>query len=70
MTPKQTFLLEHNKLSPLNLQASLAMLTVFRKDKPSLFKNNEWSIEKLRRPFILWLTSFTEEALKDIKKSK
>jgi len=33
------------------------MLTCFKKDKPALFKDNEWSIDKLRRPFILWLTS-------------
>jgi len=57
MTRKQNFLLEHNKLSPLNLHATLVMLTCFKKDKPALFKDNEWSIDKLRRPFILWLTS-------------
>jgi len=71
MTKKQNFLLEHNKLSPLNLHTTLAMLTCFKKDKPALFKdNNEWSIDKMRRPFILWLTSFTKEALEDIKKGR
>jgi len=54
---KQQFLLEHNKLSPSNLHATLVMLTCFKKDKPALFKDNKWSIDKLRRPFLLWLTS-------------
>ena len=57
VTKKQQFLLEHNELSPFNLQATLMMLTCFKKDKPALFKDNDWSIDKLRRPFILWLTS-------------
>lgn len=70
MTKKQNFLLEHNKLSPLNLHTTLAMLTCFRKDKPALFKDNEWSIDKLRRPFILWLTSSYKEISKDIKIDK
>ncbi len=70
MTKKQNFLLEHNKLSPLNLHTTLAMLTCFKKEKPALFKDDEWSIDKLRRPFILWLTSFTEEALEDIRKNR
>jgi len=70
MTKKQNFLLEHNKLSPLNLHTTLAMLTSFKKNKPALFKDDEWSIDKLRRPFILWLTSFTKEALEDIRKNK
>jgi len=68
MTKKQNFLLEHNKLSPLSLRATLLMLTCFKKDKPALFKDNEWSIDRLRRPFILWLTSLTKGALEDIKK--
>lgn len=69
MTKKQNFLVEHNKLSPLNLHATLVMLTCFRKDKPALFKDNEWSIDKLRRPFLLWLTSFTKEVQEDIKRN-
>jgi len=70
MTKKQNFLLEHNKLSPSNLHTTLAMLTCFKKNKPALFKDDEWSIDKLRRPFILWLTSMTEEALEDIRKKR
>lgn len=58
MSNKQQFLLEHNKLSPDSLQATTAMLSRFRLEKPGLFKDDDWSTEKLRRPFILWLTSF------------
>jgi len=57
MTKKQQFLSEHNKLSPLNLQATLALLSRFKIEKKSIFKDNNWSIDKLRRPFIFWLTS-------------
>ncbi|OIO52446.1 MAG: hypothetical protein AUJ11_00560 [Parcubacteria group bacterium CG1_02_44_65] len=57
MTKKENFLLEHNKLSPLNLQATMLLLSRFKIEKPLLFKDNNWSIDKLRRPFILWLTS-------------
>ena len=61
MTKKQQFLLEHNKLSPLNLRATMSLLSRFRIERASIFKDNNWSIEKLRRPFILWLTSLTLE---------
>ena len=64
MTPKQEFLNEHNRLSPSHLQATLAVLTRFRVEKPSVFKDNNWSVEKLRRPFIFWLTSINQEDLK------
>ena len=68
MTKKQQFLLEHNKLSPLNLQATMFLLSQFRIKRASIFKDNNWSIEKLRRPFILWLTSLTlEEKNKTLK---
>ena len=70
MTKKQQFLLEHNKLSPLNLQATTSLLSRFRIEKNLLFKNNNWSIDKLRRPFILWLTSLTAEEKENIKKKK
>jgi len=67
MNKKQNFLDEHNKLSPLNFKATLNMLTSFKKEKPTLFKNNEWSIDKLRRPFLLWLTSLTTKNKDDLK---
>jgi hypothetical protein len=54
---KEEFLDEHNKLSPSNLQATTALLSRFRTEKSSLFKGDDWSIDKLRRPFIMWLTS-------------
>jgi len=57
MTKKQQFLEDHNKLSPLNLQATASLLSRFRIEKTLLFKDNNWSIDKLRRPFILWLSS-------------
>jgi hypothetical protein len=60
MMSKQGFLLEHNRLAPVNLQVSTVMLSRFRVEKPSLFKGNDWPIEKLRRPLLLWLTSLSE----------
>lgn len=70
MTKKQQFLLEHNKLSPLNLQATPALLARFKIDKTLLFKNDDWSIDKLRRPFILWLTSLMVGEKERINKKK
>lgn len=69
-TTKEEFLLEHNKLSPLNMQATAALLSRFRIEKASLFKNDNWPIDKLRRPFILWLTSLTVEEKENIKKNR
>jgi hypothetical protein len=57
MTKKRKFLLEHNRLSPPDLQATMSMLSRFRIEKGSLFKDNDWSVDKLRRPFISWLIS-------------
>jgi len=61
---KQQFLLEHNRLSPKNLQATMPLLSRFRLEKASLFKNDDWSIEKLRRPFIMWMTSSASGEIK------
>ena len=61
VTKKQQFLTEHNRLSPANLQATTSLLSHFRIEKASLFKDNNWSVDKLRRPFVLWLTSLTDE---------
>lgn len=52
---KEQFLIEHNKLSPANLQATLALLNRFREEKKPLLKDDAWSIDKLRIPFISWL---------------
>jgi len=56
---KEQFLEEHNRLSPVNLRATISLLSRFRTEKASLFKGEDWSIDKLRRPFILWLTSLS-----------
>jgi hypothetical protein len=56
---QEEFLEEHNKLSPENLRVTMLLLSRFRTEKASLFKDETWSMEKLRRPLILWLTSLT-----------
>ena len=68
MTKKQQFLLEHNRLSPANLRATISLLSRFRIEKASIFKDDNWSIDKLRRPFILWLTSLPDGAKGNIEK--
>jgi hypothetical protein len=70
MTKKQQFLSEHNKLSPLNLQATESLLSRFKIEKASLFKDNDWSLDKLRRPFISWLISLTAENKENINKKE
>ena len=67
MSAKKRFLEEHNRLSPPHLQVTMATLSRFRKERPELFKDNDWSIEKLRRPFLIWLTSLPEEERKKKK---
>ncbi len=57
MTTKEQFLAEHNKLSPLSLKATMDLLIRFKIEKPVLFKTDDWPIDKIRRPFIFWLTS-------------
>jgi hypothetical protein len=66
MTPKQEFLAGHNKLSPLNLQAPMALLSHFKTEKNTLFKGADWSLDKLRRPFIIWMTSLTAQEKESI----
>jgi len=53
-------LIDHNRLSPENMQATFALLTKFQEEKRPLLKDNEWS-HKLRIPFILWLTSLPKQ---------
>ncbi len=65
---KEQFLAEHNRLSPLDMQATTSLLSRFRIEKTSLFKNDDWPIDDLRRPFIMWLTSLLAEEKKDINK--
>jgi len=61
---KEKFLQEHNKLSPSNLQATLAMLNRFREEKKPLMKDDNWCLDKLRIPFIAWLTTMQEKSNK------
>ena len=70
MTKKQQFLSDHNKLSSLDLQATISLLSHFKIEKAALFKNDDWSLDKLRKPFILWLTSLTAKEKDNIKKKK
>jgi hypothetical protein len=54
MMGKERFLTEHNRLSPVNLQATLALLTRFQEEKQPFLKDAEWSF-KLRPHLISWL---------------
>lgn len=67
---KEQFLEEHNKLSPIHLRATIALLSRFRTEKNVLLKDDNWSLDKLRRPFILWLTSLTPEEKENINEEK
>jgi len=51
----EEFLNEHNRLSPSNLQATKEILLRFREEKSTLFAGDDWSLEKIRRPFLEWL---------------
>lgn len=51
---KERFLAEHNRLSPANLQATLALLTRFQEEQKPLLKDVEWSF-KLRPQVISWM---------------
>jgi len=67
---KEEFLEDHNKLSPLNMQATMPLLAHFKVDKFSLFKDDKWDLDKLRRPFITWLTSLKLEEKETINKEE
>ncbi len=69
MATKEEFLSEHNRLSPASLAATEEMVSRFRAEKAMLIKDNDWSIEKLRRPFIIWLTSLSPREKEQIKNS-
>ena len=58
---KEKFLEEHNKLSPSKLKATLALLNRFREEKKPLMKDDCWCLDKLRIPFISWLTAMQKE---------
>lgn len=67
---KEQFLEEHNKLSPLNLQATLSLLTKFQEEKKPLLKDNSWCLDKHRIPFISWLTALPKAEKKSERLSK
>jgi len=67
---KEQFLEEHNKLSPSNLQATLALLNRFKEEKRPLLKDNGWCLDKLRIPFISWLTALPKSKAKEGRISK
>jgi len=68
---KEQFLQEHNKLSPSNLQATLALLNRFKEEKKPLMKDDSWCLDKLRIPFISWMTAMQEKSEGEkFKKSK
>ena len=66
---KEKFLEEHNKLSPLHLQATLTLLDKFREEKKPLMKDTDWCLDKHRIPFISWLSALPEEEKRLDKKS-
>ena len=65
---KEQFLEEHNKLSPSNLQATLTLLERFKEEKKPLLKDDAWSVDKLRIPFIAWLLALPDKKKKGGKK--
>ncbi len=67
---KEQFLTEHNKLSPANLQATLAKLNRFKDEKKPLLKDDSWSLDKLRIPFIIWLLTLPAKEKEKNKNSK
>lgn len=70
MTSKEKFLEEHNKLSSVDLRATVKLLACFEAEKPALCRNNNWSIDKVRRPFIMWLTSMKAEKIRTINRGE
>ncbi|MFH1968102.1 MAG: hypothetical protein ABIJ84_01810 [bacterium] len=66
---KEEFLKEHNKLSPVSLEATLVLLNKFKEEKKPLLKDKDWSIDKHRIPFISWLLALPKaEKTKDKQK--
>ena len=57
----EEFLEEYNKLSPSVLKADIKLLSQFKEERPSLFNGDNWVMDKIRKPFVMWLTSLTFE---------
>ena len=69
---KKQFLIEHNKLSPANLQVTFEMLTDFQESEKPLLNDADWS-NKLRMPLITWLIALpllSQGKKKNLSKSK
>ena len=65
---KEQFLIEHNRLSPINLQTTFAGLTLFQVAKKPLLADTNWSL-KLRIPLIIWLGTLPSVKEKYVRKS-
>ncbi len=61
MTTQEQFLEKHNSMAPTNLKATINILNIFKEEKPGIFKSEDWPIDKIRRPFIFWLTSYVNK---------
>ncbi len=59
MTTKEQFIAKHNSLASADMRATTEILDCFIAQKPDLFKTGDYAIEKIRRPFIFWLTSLS-----------
>lgn len=70
LNAKEIFLLEHNKLCSLELRATMQLLSHFETEKPGVCRSANWSVDKLRRPFIMWLTSLKETEIRAINQEK
>lgn len=66
-TTLEEFLTEHNRLSPTDLQATKEMLVRFQDEKSTLLRDGDWSLEKVRRPFVAWLCATLKR--KDARRS-
>lgn len=66
---KEQFLEEHNKLSPSNMQATLALLDRFKEEKKPLLKDDCWCLDKHRIPFMSWLSALPKKDKKSDKNS-
>ena len=65
---KEQFLAEHNKLSPSNLQATMALLDRFKEEKKPLLTDDSWCLDKLRIPFMSWLSSLPKKDKKNAER--
>jgi len=70
MTTKEEFLEKHNSLVSADMKVTMEILDCFELEKPALFKGGDYSIDKIRRPFIFWLTSLTNSEKKEMAKLK